>query len=309
MQSEDKSREAGRKLIVENLFPLAAFQRMAWHMVLSPAWILVTLFPMIGLITGILKPDLQLPLAMNILVFGMRTVIWGAVLILALPPVARWCLQRNIPFLAAYLGLLFTCFIVMNLTSVFMLDGAHPGILILRLVRQIIFGATLSAILILIIEKDIRSLGSDPALVPVWWPVRPQMEAHPQGQVSPAADISLLDPALSGAVISLQAQNQYVEVVTSERTHMVRMPFHAALAKMPSAAGHRVHRSWWLANDVPIALEKNGQNHEARDAAGRVYPVSRPNLDLVRSLVERNTAPGTDATGIEATGTEETGRA
>jgi len=56
-----------------------------------------------------------------------------------------------------------------------------------------------------------------------------------------------------------------------------------------------VHRSWWLANDVPVTLTRVGQNYEAGDAQGRSYPVSKPNLDLVRALIDRNLAQAGDA--------------
>jgi len=282
-------------LVAQNLFDLHAFRRTVRHIVFGPTWILITIVPTILMLVGSLKDEFDLPKSTILMIYMARTVGWACILILALPRWARFCMSRNLPFLFAYLSLLTCTLLFANLlTFVFTTDLDLAGLLA-RLLRHLTLGATLSVILVLFIETEIRGLGSDPALVPVLWQVRLTQSDPPRSDTPASADLSLLDPALSGRIIAIQAQNQYVEVATPMKTHLLRMPFQMAIGKMPSAAGHRVHRSWWLANDVPVTLTRVGQNYEAGDAQGRSYPVSKPNLDLVRALIDRNLAQAGDA--------------
>lgn len=278
-----------RAKIAENLYDRAAFRQAIRSMVLGPAWLFVTSLPIALLIIGTLRAEFDAPLTTVLPLYLFRMVVWGAVLILVLPAWARFAMQRNIPAVMAYISLLFVMLAFSNsVTWAFAPDTPLPD-LVQRLFRQAGMGVLLSILLFMLTERSFRNLGVDPALVPVWWPVRvPQETAMQPTQVT--ADIGLLDPALSGTIRTIQAQNQYVEVETAEKVHLLRMPFHTALARMPDAAGHRVHRSWWLAQDVPVTLQRQGQNFAVLDKAGRSYPVSRPNLDLVRRLVNRNRA-------------------
>jgi hypothetical protein len=260
---------------------------MVRGMVLGPAWLFLTFFPIALHLIGTLQPEFDAPVLATFALYMLRMAVWGSILILCLPRLARFAMARNIPFFIVYLALLMATLALSNAVT----WAADPDIslhlLTERFLRQTTFGALLTGILALLVERDIRALGTDPALVPVWWPVR--LQAAKAGPLPPVmADISLLDPSLSGTVRAMQAQNQYVEVETPEKRHLLRIPFHTAVALMPDNAGHRVHRSWWLADHVPVTLRRNGQNYEVLDSSGRAFPVSRPNLALVRTLVARN---------------------
>ena len=271
-----------------NLFGPAAFQRMVRHMVFGPAWLLLTNMPLFFLLLGMLKKEFDSPVSVIAALYLFRTFVWGLLLIVVFPSWLRFCMIRNVPFVAAYLSFLFVVLILSNLVTG--LSQTNPDLLFLvgRCLRQLLTGAVLTFGLVMVSDHAIRSLGADPSRVPVWWPVPADLvpagrEAEPKG-----ADLSLLNPALSGKIFSIQARNQYVEVQTTDKLHLLRMPFSAALARMPGDAGYRIHRSWWVAENLPHSLRRNGQNFEIVDSSGRVYPVSRPNLDLVRSLVDRN---------------------
>lgn len=277
-----------RQQVADNLFNLDAFRRMVRHLVLSPLWLGLTSLPTLLAMVGMLKEEFLMPKSIVFLIYVARTFIWGGILILLLPRLARFFMSRNLPFLLAYVVLLGGAVAKLNLLNLAFLPEMTLEIAGIRFFRQMILGIFLTAVLVRFADHEIRSLGSDPDLVPVWRPVPESRTAMPAPVLT--ADLSLLEPGLSGRILSLQAQNQYVEVVTPEKTHLLRMPFHQAVALMPHAAGHRVHRSWWLANEVPIKLVKIGQSYEAQDEQGRSYPVSKPNLDLVRSVIERNQA-------------------
>ncbi len=85
-------------------------------------------------------------------------------------------------------------------------------------------------------------------------------------------------------LISLQAQDHYILVVTSAGSEMVLMRLSDAIKKLGPHKGIQIHRSWWVAEKhiVNVATE-NGKKHIYL-TNGQKTPISRTYLKQVNSF-------------------------
>ncbi len=91
-----------------------------------------------------------------------------------------------------------------------------------------------------------------------------------------------LSPEVRGDVLSLQAQDHYIEVTTTRGNELILMRLGDATQELTGLDGRRVHRSWWVAKAAISALrsEKDRLWIDLKD--GRSVPVSRANEKAVR---------------------------
>ncbi len=84
-----------------------------------------------------------------------------------------------------------------------------------------------------------------------------------------------LTPANRGALMSLQSQDHYVEVVTSHGQELLLMRLADAIDEAGTTNGMQTHRSWWVARAAVARLARADGRYEVILHDGRQVPVSR----------------------------------
>ena len=93
-------------------------------------------------------------------------------------------------------------------------------------------------------------------------------------------------PALGREIISLEAQDHYIEVTTTQGKALVLMRLSDAERDLAALRGQRVHRSWWLNLDYVDRLERGATGGvTVITADGRAVPVSRAQQAQLRSAL------------------------
>lgn len=87
---------------------------------------------------------------------------------------------------------------------------------------------------------------------------------------------------LGSDVISLVAQDHYVEVTTTLGTGLVLSRLSDAIAELSHRPGAQLHRSHWVARAHVRALVRGGGRPLVRLSDGRELPVSEARLPKVR---------------------------
>lgn len=88
-----------------------------------------------------------------------------------------------------------------------------------------------------------------------------------------------------GDLLSLQAQNHYIEVVTENGKDLILMSLSDATAKLSAIDGMRVHRSWWVARRGIQSISTRNEKTALKLVDGRSVPVSRGNEHSVRAWI------------------------
>lgn len=97
--------------------------------------------------------------------------------------------------------------------------------------------------------------------------------------------VERLSPDIRGELLSLQAQDHYIEVVTENGKELILMRLADAAEELSAIDGRRVHRSWWVARDAVDRFEKEGAKASLILKDGRVLPVSRSKQAEIRTWV------------------------
>jgi len=90
-----------------------------------------------------------------------------------------------------------------------------------------------------------------------------------------------LPAGVRGDVISLNAQDHYVEVITKRGKELILMRLGDAIEELPGIDGRRIHRSWWVAKEAIDALAPYRGKLFLDLKDGRKIPVSRSNEKMV----------------------------
>jgi len=94
-----------------------------------------------------------------------------------------------------------------------------------------------------------------------------------------------LPASLGKELVSLQAQDHYLEVTTTRGRDLILMRLSDAEAELAFYPGMRVHRSWWVARAGVDGIETAGDRMTIRLSSGAVAPVSRAKRVAVRSWI------------------------
>ncbi|MEM9854700.1 MAG: LytTR family DNA-binding domain-containing protein [Pseudomonadota bacterium] len=81
-----------------------------------------------------------------------------------------------------------------------------------------------------------------------------------------------------GPVLRISGKDHFVEVVTAQDTHSLRMRLADAVAEMDAVDGFFTHRSHWVARAAIRDVERAGARHFIVSEDEERIPVSRPNL-------------------------------
>jgi hypothetical protein len=96
------------------------------------------------------------------------------------------------------------------------------------------------------------------------------------------AIVERLPPDRRGRLLALSAEDHYLRIHTCGGDGLVLMRMGDALGQLASADGVRVHRSWWVARDAVVGVEREGDRIALRLENGLMVPVSRTYLLAVR---------------------------
>ena len=93
---------------------------------------------------------------------------------------------------------------------------------------------------------------------------------------------SLPLPMRYAKIHALKAEDHYVRFFTTAGTAMVRMRLTDAVASLDSHTGIRPHRSWWVALDSVVSVERLGRRTYLCLVDGQQVPVTRKVSGAVR---------------------------
>ncbi|MGB0833396.1 MAG: LytTR family DNA-binding domain-containing protein [Psychrobium sp.] len=87
-----------------------------------------------------------------------------------------------------------------------------------------------------------------------------------------------------GQLLCLEMDDHYLNIHTDKGTHMALMRFKDALALLKDCDGLQTHRSWWVATDAIVGVEKEGRKTLLRLSNDVLAPVSRTYQPQVNQL-------------------------
>lgn len=87
-------------------------------------------------------------------------------------------------------------------------------------------------------------------------------------------------------VIALKAEQHYIKVYTADRSFMTLYRFSDAVAEMDPAAGHQVHRSYWVRTEAIRAVKRDSRKYSIELVNHLVVPVSATNRGLIRGIAK-----------------------
>lgn len=96
-----------------------------------------------------------------------------------------------------------------------------------------------------------------------------------------------VEQAALAAVLRLEADGNYVTVVTERGRMSVPGPFAAVVARMPVGAGRQVHRSHWVARRAVTGDRRVGRDVRLQTVDGESVPVSAAQVAAVRAWLSQ----------------------
>ena len=98
------------------------------------------------------------------------------------------------------------------------------------------------------------------------------------------AFLDRLPPQLGTALISLTAQDHYVEVTTAKGRDLIHMRLSDAIEELADYPGQQIHRSHWISGHAFMGTSRENGTLMAHLADGRTLPVSRSFAPKVRRM-------------------------
>jgi hypothetical protein len=78
-----------------------------------------------------------------------------------------------------------------------------------------------------------------------------------------------------GTILRVSVRDHFVDVVTTQNTHTIRMRFGDAINEMDTVQGHCTHRSHWVADDAVVGVDQDKGKSWLVLSNGDRVPVSR----------------------------------
>jgi hypothetical protein len=146
----------------------------------------------------------------------------------------------------------------------------------------ILIGAGLMLVIWLVDQAGIYRMVHQPgAVVPAPGSAEPAAPAQPR-----LAD--RLPPKLGLEILALQMEDHYVRVHTSRGNALLLLRMRDAVAELDRLEGAQVHRSWWVAREAVLSVERDGRRASLTLTNGLRVPVSRERRGVLPDwLVER----------------------
>lgn len=105
---------------------------------------------------------------------------------------------------------------------------------------------------------------------------------EPPAPMQPPAILGRLPLEKRGALVSMSAQDHYVEVVTTKGRELLLMRLGDAMRETTGVPGLQVHRAHWVARDQIASVEKRGDAAVIIVLDGTEIPVSRSGIRVVQ---------------------------
>lgn len=107
---------------------------------------------------------------------------------------------------------------------------------------------------------------------------------------SPSSDLffNRIPKNLGRDIISLNAQDHYVEVKTTLGSELVLMRMSDAVSELISLEGVQTHRSWWVAKKHILNVQSNGGKKYLELTGEAIVPVSRSFSKNIQNLTEKH---------------------
>jgi hypothetical protein len=109
-----------------------------------------------------------------------------------------------------------------------------------------------------------------------------QSAAAPEAKTQHHSDVlgdlrflTRLPPRLGRDLLCLQMEDHYVRAHTLAGSDLILIPLHQAVAELAGLEGLQVHRSWWVARNAVVQVERDGRSLRLKLRNGVSAPVSR----------------------------------
>ena len=102
-----------------------------------------------------------------------------------------------------------------------------------------------------------------------------------------SAFFSRLPVNLGKSMISIEAQDHYINVKTSRGSALILMRLKDAQKELSSFRGLRVHRSWWVAVDAIESVKRENGRMTLVLEDGTIVPVSRNSVKLLKDVCKK----------------------
>ncbi|SFR00447.1 LytTR family DNA-binding domain-containing protein [Poseidonocella sedimentorum] len=113
--------------------------------------------------------------------------------------------------------------------------------------------------------------------------IRPRLDP-PAPPPARNAFLDRLSPQMGTALISLTAQDHYVEVTTGKGQELIHMRLSDAIEELAEYPGLRIHRSHWISSHAFLGTSRANGSLLAHLCDGRALPVSRSYAPEVRRM-------------------------
>ncbi len=254
-----------------------AFIEFSHYMAIHPCHLMIFVIGWIMVAMGMFPYQFQtLPLQTNLIILSLQWTTYVVLFYFFFGKFTYWCISRNIPW--AYLtSIFYFCFLqIMRAIQIYV----EPEIAIPNLIPYT-FRQTLSFLPFSILSAAFFGVRARNRLIdapdqfPFWRPIKP-------------LDVELyrhLPKELQCDLRRVEAQQQYVNIVTQKGSFLVRMRFKQAIAMIPDRLGLQVHRSLWIAKDQIDKITYVDGNPRILANDGETYPISRSKVKSVKDAL------------------------
>ena len=239
----------------------------------SGFWIGVACVVAVLTISGPFGTDRDLLVAQRFAYWGGIALSTYLVGIIFMVPIAIYTDAKNWPWQVSALlegsvaGLPIGCLVYVVNTYIVGID--EPSV---RSLFRLIFICVIIALATAFLRYAIRGPGAARKVTPV----DTRLEAF----------MRRLPAEKRGTLISLRAQDHYIEVTTQKGQELILMRLGDAVEELRDIDGKRVHRSWWIAKSGVQGIERNGERWDVRLSNGQRVPISRANQNDVRRWLD-----------------------
>lgn len=110
-----------------------------------------------------------------------------------------------------------------------------------------------------------------------------QQQSHLDNSVQIEQFMALLPLDKRGTLYCLEMSDHYLKVYTDKGHHLLLMRFKDALVRLNQYPGFQTHRSWWVATNAIIKVNKKGRKLSLQLVNELEVPISRTYADTIKA--------------------------
>ena len=233
-------------------------------------WLIITGVTTICFLSGPFGTIDTLPWGIRLVYWAMQVSAAGIAGVWAHSLISTQGWTSLISLLSVSLAFGVVVFVIVVLFSLALLDpiGKYPGALDL-LLYSLPSASLIFLLLALIVPVRAMTDAMDEAEMPTRPKLLDRLKKH----------------RTAGHILSLSAQDHYVEVVTDAGAELCLIRLADAIAEAEPETGLKIHRSHWVARSAIDALESSGGSTRVKLKDGRTLPVSLSRLSELREFL------------------------